>query len=69
MSDPLRAWVSVNPAAVPHIVTETVPGPKSQALNVRGMRYMIGYSSQVALCPVVLEKGHGVTLSSSVEER
>jgi 4-aminobutyrate aminotransferase-like enzyme len=27
------------------------------------MRHMIGYSSQVTLCPVVFEKGHGVTLT------
>jgi 4-aminobutyrate aminotransferase-like enzyme len=27
------------------------------------MRHMVGYSSQVTLCPVVFEKGHGVTLT------
>jgi 4-aminobutyrate aminotransferase-like enzyme len=27
------------------------------------MRYMLGYSSQVMLCPVVFAKGHGVTLT------
>jgi 4-aminobutyrate aminotransferase-like enzyme len=63
MSSFAGSWASVDPANVPHIVSETVPGPKSQALNVRGMRYMIGYSSQVKLCPVVFEKGHGVTLT------
>ncbi len=57
------SWASVAPNTVPHILTETVPGPKSQALNALGMRYMMGYSSQVTLCPVVFEKGHGVTLT------
>jgi 4-aminobutyrate aminotransferase-like enzyme len=58
-----HTWASVDPATVPHIVTDTVPGPKSHALNLRGMRYMVGYSSQVTLCPVVFAKGHGVTLT------
>jgi 4-aminobutyrate aminotransferase-like enzyme len=58
-----KTWASVDPATVPQIVTDTVPGPKSEALNCRGMRYMVGYSSQVTLCPVVFEKGHGVTLT------
>jgi len=56
-------WASVDLTRVPKIVTETVPGPKSRALNARGMQHMIGYSSQVTLCPVVFEKGHGVTLT------
>ena len=63
MSSMVRTWASVDKATVPHILTDTVPGPKSQALNARGMRYMMGYSSQVTLCPVVFEKGHGVTLT------
>lgn len=57
------SWASVEPATVPRIVSVAIPGPKSQALNARGMRPMIGYSSQVTLCPVVFEKGHGVTLT------
>lgn len=57
------SWASVEPASVPRIVSATIPGPKSQALNARGMRHMIGYSSQVTLCPVAFEKGHGVTLT------
>ncbi len=56
-------WASVDPMSVPRIVTETVPGPRSHELNKRGMNYMVGYSSQVRLCPVVFEKGHGVTLT------
>ena len=58
-----RTWASVDPATVPHIVTDNIPGPKSDALNLRGMRHMAGYSSQVTLFPVVFEKGHGVTLT------
>lgn len=63
MSSPARTWASLDKPTLPHIVTETVPGPKSRELNSRGMRYMVGYSSQVTLCPVVFEKGHGVTLT------
>lgn len=58
-----ETWASVDPATVPRVVTDTVPGPRSNALNLRGMRYMVGYSSQVTLCPVVFERGHGVTLT------
>jgi 4-aminobutyrate aminotransferase-like enzyme len=58
-----RPWAYVEPNSVPRIVTETVPGPRSREYNDRGMRHMIGYSSQVTLCPVVFEKGHGVTLT------
>ncbi|MBI3948482.1 MAG: aspartate aminotransferase family protein [Armatimonadetes bacterium] len=57
------SWARVDPDAVPRILTADVPGPKSRALNARGTRHMIGYSSQVTLCPVVFEKGHGVTLT------
>ena len=63
MSSLTRTWAITRPTTVPHIVTEAVPGPKSQALNARGMRYMAGYSSQATLCPVVFAKGHGVTLT------
>jgi len=56
-------WASVDPLSVPRIVTEVVPGPKSAELNARAMKFMIGYSSQVTLFPVVFEKGHGVTLT------
>ncbi|HPT98477.1 MAG TPA: aspartate aminotransferase family protein [Armatimonadota bacterium] len=58
-----RSWAYVEPGSVPRIVTDTVPGPKSQEYNARGMQYMIGYSSQVTLFPVVFEKGYGVTLT------
>lgn len=56
-------WASIDVTNVPCIVTDTIPGPKSAALNARGMHYMVGYSSQVSLCPVVFEKGYGVTLT------
>ena len=56
-------WAYVDPATVPHLVTSSVPGPKSEDYNRRGMAHMIGYSSQVKLCPVVFDKGYGVTLT------
>lgn len=58
-----QSWAAVDPSSVPHIVTESVPGPKSEALNARAARHMLGYSSQVRLFPVAFEKGHGVTLT------
>ena len=58
-----RNWAHLDPTTVPHTLTETFPGPNLLALNTRGMPYMVGYSSQVTLFPVVFEKGHGVTLT------
>jgi len=63
MSLPEDYWARVDPDSVPRIVTDRVPGPGSDELNRRGMAHMIGYSSQVKLCPVAFEKGHGVTLT------
>ena len=63
MALPDGYWASVDPAGVPRIVTDRIPGPRSDEFNCRGMAHMIGYSSQVRLCPVVFEKGHGVTLT------
>lgn len=63
MASSTSSWAYVDPATVPHLLTDTIPGPKSHQLNARGMKYMMGYSSQVRLCPVVFEKGHGVTLT------
>jgi 4-aminobutyrate aminotransferase-like enzyme len=63
MALPAEYWARLDPATVPHLVTATVPGPRSQGYNARGMRYMIGYSSQVTLCPVVFDRGHGCTLT------
>ncbi len=62
MSLPADYWTRVDPAAIPHLVTDTVPGPLSEQYNARGMKYMIGYSGQVTLCPVVFDSGHGCTL-------
>jgi len=63
MALPDDYWAAVDPGSVPRIVTDSIPGPRSDEFNRRGMAHMIGYSSQVRLCPVVFAKGHGVTLS------
>ncbi len=63
MSLPTDYWARLDPTAVPQLVTDTVPGPRSEEYNTRGMKYMIGYSSQVTLCPVVFASGHGCTLT------
>ncbi len=57
------SWSHVDPAAVPDLVTEEIPGPRSQEYHARAARLMKGYSSQVKLFPVVFEKGRGVTLT------
>jgi len=53
----------VRPSALPHLVTEELPGPRSREFHARAARLMKGYSSQVQLFPVVFEKGQGVTLT------
>lgn len=58
-----RGWASVDPSSVPHIVTDSIPGPKSRALHARGAKYMVGYSGQVKLCPVCFDHAHGVTMT------
>ncbi len=63
MALPADYWASLPPDSVPRIVTDRLPGPASEALNARGMAYMVGYSSQVRLFPVAFERGHGVTLT------
>ena len=63
MTEPEIGWAYVDPATVPDVVTDAVPGPRSVELNRRGMSHMVGYSGQVRLCPVVFEEGHGVTLT------
>ncbi len=63
MALPDEYWARVDAATVPELVSETIPGPKSEELNRRGMAHMIGYSSQVKLFPVAFKKGHGVTLT------
>ncbi len=56
-------WAKVDLKALPRIVTDAVPGPKSRELHGRAAQIMKGYSSQVKLFPVVFEKGHGCTLT------
>ena len=36
----------------PHLVSETIPGPKSNALHARAEKYYRGLSGQVRLFPV-----------------
>jgi len=47
---------------MPHLVTSTIPGPKSQALHGRAAKYYRGLSGQVKLFPVAFEKGEGCML-------
>jgi len=63
MTLPRNYWADIDPRDIPNMITDSVPGPESDKLNARGMAHMIGYSSQVRLCPVAFEKGHGVTLT------
>ncbi len=53
---------SYSTKGVPNLVTE-VPGPKSRSLHDRAAKYMVGYSGQVSMCPVVFEAGKGATLT------
>ena len=46
----------------PRLVTDQVPGPKSQELHARASVSIRGLSGQVRLFPVVFEKGFGCTL-------
>ncbi|MFO7947929.1 MAG: aminotransferase class III-fold pyridoxal phosphate-dependent enzyme, partial [Armatimonadota bacterium] len=55
-------WANIDPDSVPHLQT-AIPGPQSKSINERGMSYMVGYSSQVRLFPVVFKEGRGVTLT------
>ncbi|MCE5250553.1 aspartate aminotransferase family protein [bacterium] len=56
-------WAKVDLKKLPRIVTDELPGPKSQALHARAARYMKGFSGQVKLFPVVFESGYGCTLT------
>ncbi len=53
---------SIDFAEYPKIITETVPGPKSNALHARATKYYRGLSGQVKLFPVAFESGKGCTL-------
>ncbi len=63
MALPTDYWARIDPESVPNVVTETLPGPRSDEMNQRGMAHMVGYSGQVRLFPVVFDSGHGVTLT------
>ena len=56
-------WAKVDLRKVPHIVSEEVPGPKSQKMHRAAAAIMKGYSGQVRLFPVVFDKGYGCTLT------
>ena len=47
---------------VPMLITEVIPGPKSQEIHARTARLMKGLSGQVKLFPVVFEAGAGTHL-------
>ena len=51
-----------NKFQLPKLITDRIPGPKSEDLHARAAKYMIGFSSQVKLFPVVFEQGKGVWL-------
>ena len=56
-------WAHVDLGAVPHIVTNEVPGPKSREWHTRCTKYFKGLSGQVKLFPVTFEKGSGCVLT------
>jgi 4-aminobutyrate aminotransferase-like enzyme len=60
--DYAKNWASIDVNAYPKVVTDTLPGPKSQAMHARAAQIMKGYSGQVQLFPVVFESGKGVVL-------
>ena len=43
----------------PHLVSKTIPGPKSNELHGRAKQYYRGISGQVRLFPVAFERGQG----------
>ena len=56
-------WAKVDLAEAPKLVTDAIPGPKSDEMHGRAGRIMKGYSSQVRLFPVAFEEGKGCTLT------
>jgi 4-aminobutyrate aminotransferase-like enzyme len=56
-------WAKVDLKKLPRIVTDKLPGPKSQEFHAKAVKYMKGFSGQVRLFPVVFESGHGCTLT------
>ena len=59
--DPSRYAVDLE--QIPSIITDTLPGPKSQALHARVTRNFRGLSGQVRLFPVAFEEGQGCVLT------
>ncbi|NLW85574.1 MAG: aspartate aminotransferase family protein [Planctomycetes bacterium] len=56
-------WAKVDLTKTPHLVTPTLPGPKSKALHQRCTKHFKGLSGQVKLFPVAFESGFGCTLT------
>ena len=61
--DPTRYAVDLD--RIPHIRTETLPGPRSVALHARASQHIRGLSGQVRLFPVAFESGQGCTLTDA----
>jgi 4-aminobutyrate aminotransferase-like enzyme len=47
---------------IPHLITESIPGPKSNAMHARAVKHYRGLSGQVKLFPVAFERGEGCML-------
>jgi 4-aminobutyrate aminotransferase-like enzyme len=47
---------------IPHLITESLPGPKSNAMHARAVKHYRGLSGQVKLFPVAFERGEGCML-------
>ncbi len=62
MTTRMSDWASIDASEYPKIVTDEIPGPKSQAMHTRAAGIMKGYSGQVRLFPVCFESGRGVVL-------
>lgn len=58
-----KDWWKKSAEGIPHLVTESIPGPKSQAMHKSTTKYFHGLSGQVKLFPVCFEEGHGITLT------
>ncbi len=59
--DPSRYAVDLR--RIPSIMTDVLPGPRSQALHARVTRNFRGLSGQVRLFPVAFEEGQGCVLT------
>ncbi len=49
----------------PHLVTDEIPGPKSNAIHARVTKYYRGLSGQVRLFPVAFESGSGCMMQDA----